>query len=89
MFKTYEVTIPVHLLPAIVNGDTSGLTDDDERELAEYETDMQIIREQEKATAAHISLPDDIDSASYFGRSSYSRLVGTVVDCEYLVRPGK
>jgi len=34
---TYSYTIATHFLPALINGDTSGLTDDEVKDLLDFE----------------------------------------------------
>ena len=72
-FDTYTYTISAHFLPALVNGDDSGLSDDESRALLAFELDLP--------GNGHWSA-DDADSFD-FARCDVTGLMSAVVVCQY------
>ena len=73
-FIKYDYVIPSHYLPVLINGDPSGLSDDEVLELDAFIAD----------------LPDfghwDCEDESYFSHTNdVNNLGGDVTDCAYLV----
>ena len=72
-FDTYTYTIGAHFLPALINADDSGLSDDESRALLAFELDLP--------GDGHWSA-DDTDS-SEFARCDVTGTMGAVVVCQY------
>lgn len=76
---TYEVTASIWLLPAIVNGDTSGLEPDDLVSLKEFNDFLYFVQGYGHSV---VDLPPDIDAEKYFGTCEFGRQLGDVLDFE-------
>jgi hypothetical protein len=77
-FTRDTYTIPIWALCALVNGDTSGLEDNERQAIEQLEGQLG---------PGHWALPDDIDAAKYFthyGSDLLSHLGQDVVDIQYL-----
>ena len=78
-FDSYTYTISAHLLSAIINGDETGLDDDESDSLSDF--------------LANLPAPNghwDCDDADYsdFGRCEVMGLMSDVVVCRYMVPIG-
>lgn len=75
-FDTYTYTIGAHFLPALINGDETGLTRQDQRQLAEFAATLP-------AGAGHWSCGDSDEFD--FARCDITDLMSGCVVCQYLV----
>lgn len=60
-FEQYEYRVGAHFLSALFNGDTSGLSDEEERELAAWEASVR----GETGGAGHWATLDDDDATDF------------------------
>ena len=74
-FETYTYTIGAHFLPALINGDESGLSLGEGNALASFDANLP--------GAGHWSC-DDADGFD-FARCDVTGMMGAVVVCQYLV----
>lgn len=74
-FDTYTYTIAAHFLPALINGDETGLDDAESAQLAAFID----------ALPGHGHWSYDSDYSDNFARCDITGLHSTTVDCEYLV----
>lgn len=82
MFIEYTYTIARHYLPALINGDPSGLTDQESADLEQFEA--QVIHDDADGAAGHWSY-DDSD-ADNFKRCAVSGLDADCVTVTYNAR---
>lgn len=77
-FEPIEYTLPEWALSAIFNGDTTGLSDDDERALEAF-------LNSEDFSNGHWAYPEDLEA--YFSHSNdVDNLGGNVVDVQFMKR---
>lgn len=72
-FETYTYTIGAHFLPALINGDESGLSLEEQNLLAGFDANLP--------GAGHW----DYDESEHFARCDIGGLHASVVDCRYYV----
>ena len=79
----YEFTICSHYLSALINSDSLGLTDEEDKEFTQWENDA--IRLVIDAQTFHW----DCDNDSYFGKDEVSGLMADVVNIRLVFKKGE
>jgi len=89
MIYKLNLTVPEHLLPAIINGDESGLGEDGLRQLARLDREAQEFVDgfglDENMEGPHWHYTDVADSLDEFGENDLGGLRGRTVEVEVVV----
>lgn len=80
--KEYNVKIPTYALPYLVNGDSSGLEQEDITTIDKYMKDFYEMMEQEESLIFSI---DDSEQNAYFTWRPAFGLACNVQDCTILI----
>jgi hypothetical protein len=82
IIATYDFTIPVWTLSALINGDESGIDRRDSNIIDAIEGTFDDLVKKHNAHSYTIDLPEDIDSEKYFGYDDFGEFMGDVIDIE-------
>ena len=82
VIDTLEFTIPVYYLPAIINGDHSGLTDEEEKAINKFWKNIVAIYDEDYPESAsfHLDVPDEDNEPAFSSFHEMSEL--GACDCQ-------